>query len=251
MNSKYAIQKCYAHSMFNLAFIRFKSPGHVFCVPDEENVVRQLGEVYNDVWQKNDYARWNLKGKVVVDIGAYYGESCVFFLERGAKRVIAYEPYIGAHFVLTNCVLNNVGVYPGNSDCEVFQAPVLGEAKMVHYNPGDVNVAVTAFFETEKEHSVDIKAWSLDEIYQYLVKDGVKAEECLLKLDCEGAEHAIFASATDAAILQFPKIMMEVHGDKKDIEVRLKRLGYEVDAEYAIEATCMLYAWRTLFRKPR
>ena len=106
-------------------------------------------------------------------------------------------------------------------------------------------MAVTAFFETQKEHSVDIKAWSLDEIYQYLVKDGVKTEECLLKLDCEGAEHAIFASATDAAILQFPKIMMEVHGDKKDIEVRLKRLGYEIDAEHAMEATWLLYAWRT------
>jgi hypothetical protein len=57
---------------------------------------------------------------------------------------------------------------------------------------------------------------------------------------------SIFASATDAAaILQFPKIMMEVHGDKKDIEVRLKRLGYEIDAEHAMEATWLLYAWRT------
>ena len=231
--------------MSNLTFIRFETRGHVFCVPDDAKVVRGLRAVYDEIWRKKDYERWNLKGKVVVDIGAYYGESCVFFLEQGAKRVIAYEPYVGAHFVLTNCLLNNVGFDPGNSDCEVYQAPVLGDAKMVHYDPADVNVAVTSFLETHNEHSVEIKAWSLDEIYQYLVKDGIKAEQCVLKLDCEGGEHAIFASATDAAILQFRKIMMEVHGDKKDLEGRLSSLGYNIDVEPALESPWLLYAWRT------
>ena len=47
--------------------------------------------IKNEV-RRGDYSRLNVKDKVVIDRGAYRGETAEYFLEKGAKRVIAFEP---------------------------------------------------------------------------------------------------------------------------------------------------------------
>ena len=68
------VQKAYAFLYHNLAIINGKW---------EYDILKDCYEVYG----KYDY-----KDKVVLDIGADFGLSPKFFIDRGAKRVIAYSP---------------------------------------------------------------------------------------------------------------------------------------------------------------
>lgn len=45
----------------------------------------------NKVWKKSYLSKTNIKGKIILDIGAGCGETAKFFLEHGAKHIIAVE----------------------------------------------------------------------------------------------------------------------------------------------------------------
>jgi FkbM family methyltransferase len=51
-----------------------------------------------------EYGDWyedlNVRGRVVVDVGAYIGDSAIYFALRGARKVVAVEPHPGAYEVL-------------------------------------------------------------------------------------------------------------------------------------------------------
>jgi len=54
------------------------------------------------------YDSLNVKDRVVIDVGAFVGDSAVYFALKGAKRVIAVEPHPGAFAeMLENVKLNN------------------------------------------------------------------------------------------------------------------------------------------------
>ena len=52
---------------------------------------------------------WDYRGKVVLDIGGFQGESAVFFFKHGAKKIIIYEP-VETHqeLIRQNILLNQV-----------------------------------------------------------------------------------------------------------------------------------------------
>jgi FkbM family methyltransferase len=58
---------------------------------------------------------YNVKNKIVVNVGAYTGDSAIYFALRGAKKVIAIEPRSNAfNEMLENIRLNNLedGIIP-------------------------------------------------------------------------------------------------------------------------------------------
>jgi len=62
-------------------------------------------QVFND----GDYEQLNVKGRVVIDVGAYIGDSAIYFALKGARKVIAIEPHPGAFAeMLDNIKLNNL-----------------------------------------------------------------------------------------------------------------------------------------------
>jgi SAM-dependent methyltransferase len=48
-----------------------------------------------EVFDHGQYKDLDVKGKVIVDVGAGFGETTIYFLERGAKFVVAFEPCPG------------------------------------------------------------------------------------------------------------------------------------------------------------
>jgi len=51
----------------------------------------------------------DLRGREVVDVGAFVGDSTLYFLYKGAERVIAIEPHRGAYEeMLYNLKLNEL-----------------------------------------------------------------------------------------------------------------------------------------------
>ncbi|MEM4700085.1 MAG: FkbM family methyltransferase [Candidatus Nezhaarchaeales archaeon] len=55
------------------------------------------------------YGFVNVEGAVIVDVGAYIGETAMLFLSKGARRVYALEP-VGSHYryLRENVLKNNV-----------------------------------------------------------------------------------------------------------------------------------------------
>jgi tRNA G37 N-methylase Trm5 len=62
-----------------------------------------------EVFDHGEYNALNANGKTVVDVGAYIGDSSIYFALKGAKRVIAIEPCPKAFKeMLDNIRLNNL-----------------------------------------------------------------------------------------------------------------------------------------------
>jgi tRNA A58 N-methylase Trm61 len=76
--------------------------------------VKDLGKFYikKDVWpvlNQNEYEILDVKDKVVLDIGAYVGDSAIYFIRKGAKKVYAYEAVKDFYeIMLKNIELNNL-----------------------------------------------------------------------------------------------------------------------------------------------
>jgi len=52
------------------------------------------GWLQGDMLAISDYVRFDVKGKRVLDVGAAVGETAVYFALRGAREVVAFEPYL-------------------------------------------------------------------------------------------------------------------------------------------------------------
>jgi len=62
-----------------------------------------------EVFDREQYKDLGVEGKVVVDVGAGFGETAIYFLERGAKPVVAFEPCPNMfREMLTNLALNGL-----------------------------------------------------------------------------------------------------------------------------------------------
>jgi len=61
-----------------------------------------------EIFEEDMYEILDVKGKIVVDVGAYIGDSAIYFALKGAKRVFAIESYPYAFAEkLENIILNN------------------------------------------------------------------------------------------------------------------------------------------------
>jgi len=77
----------------------------------EKNNIRfkHLYGVIYEVFEKEDYKFLNVKNKDILDIGAFVGDSPIYFILKGAKKVYAIEPHPDAYNeILENIKLNNM-----------------------------------------------------------------------------------------------------------------------------------------------
>jgi hypothetical protein len=132
-----------------------------------------------------DYGEYELLGvrdRVVVDVGAFVGDSSIYFALKGARKVIAIEPHPEAYVeMLENIKLNNLEniIVPINAYliCEQNKAH-FGEAPMVTLN------------DVVSKYSIDGNA--------------------VLKMDCEGCEYDIILYDY-AHVKLFDEIILEYH----------------------------------------
>jgi hypothetical protein len=62
-----------------------------FAFTDRHWMVMTLGSIL-EIFQNRDYARLNVKGKTVIDVGGYIGDTALFFAIEGANHIYSYEP---------------------------------------------------------------------------------------------------------------------------------------------------------------
>jgi hypothetical protein len=151
-----------------------------------------------EVFDYGEYSALNVNGRVVVDVGAFIGDSSIYFALRGSKRVIAIEPDSRAYReMLENIKLNRLEdvIYPVN-------ASLVSDHLSKLFDKADSTASVITLSEIINKYCVEC--------------------DVVLKMDCEGCEHDIIVNDYESVKL-FSELIFEYHVDKNRPLSRLLR----------------------------
>jgi FkbM family methyltransferase len=158
------------------------------------------------------YGLLNVKDRVVIDVGAFVGDSAIYFVLRGAKRVIALEPNPEAFKeMLENIKLNNM-----ESKIIAINAGLSSKAGYLGVW-GGIKDALTTYYGIDVGGTV--KSMTLSEIIESVSK--TERANMVLKMDCEGCEYDVIFNDYEHVKL-FKEMSIEYHGNLRDLLKVLK-----------------------------
>jgi len=185
-------------------------------------------KIYFDGWWLGDisssfiggtYEKLLFKNRVIVDVGANIGDTAISFVNSGAKKVIALEPFpINYEFAKSNILKNNmteqIEILLGgcsSQSTEILVDPKLSGLgyKMIKTNVGE-----------------KIKQFSLAElIKKFDIVDGI------IKMNCEGCEYDAIINASDAVLKKFSHILIQYHDGPDSLINKLSNAGFRISNE--------------------
>jgi FkbM family methyltransferase len=168
-----------------------------------------------DVFLSEEYRFLNVFEMDVIDVGASIGDSPIYFALRGAKRVIALEPFPYSYsFAELNVKKNNL-----TNKIEILNAGY-GEDGFVIIDPDKKSFDYTELSNSDK--GMKIPLYSLKTlIAQYQV------HEAVLKMDCEGCEYNILKENNEI-LRKFKQIQIEYHYGYVELKNKLMNAGFDV-----------------------
>lgn len=158
-----------------------------------------------------------IEGDTVIDIGANIGDSCVWFANKGASKVIGLEPYRYSYdMAIKNVEINNLA-----SKVVILNAG---------YGPtGEIELEDTitdgGALLTEHKGGIKTPLFTLKDIlskYQPEIKGDLK-----LKMDCEGCEYNLLNEGTET-LRMFNKIIIEYHNGYERLYTKLRECDFDV-----------------------
>jgi FkbM family methyltransferase len=160
---------------------------------------------------------FDVAGEVVLDIGAYLGDTPLMWLYKGARSVIAVEP-VPLHFKYLERNVAGLPVICINASLAV-QLP---------YDPnleGSVGYGLWDDVDDSLE-MLDVPVVQLTELVE-------KYRPTVVKLNCEGCEHYVLEQLSQIPQLGVKKISIQFHGIKghdpyESLSFLEKRLGASV-----------------------
>jgi len=178
------------------------------------------GAIY-EVLDNEDYKFLNVKDKNVLDIGAFVGDSPIYFILKGAKKVYAIEPHPGSYKeMIENIKLNNMEdkIIPINMG--------INYEKDYIYIPTTV-VNAQGILLRPKGNGIKVSAGKLSDIIE---KYNIDTQ--ILKMDCEGCEYDIILKDYDT-IKEFDEIGFEYHAYNTKIPVNklLEKLNKDFECK--------------------
>ena len=176
-----------------------------------------------DVFEEEDYKFLNVKDKNVLDIGAFVGDSAIYFILKGAKKVYAIEPHPDAYNeMLENIKLNNMEdkIIPINMGISY-------EKDYIFINIKNLAQVASSFFNSNNK-GIRVSAGKLSDIIE---KYNINAQ--ILKMDCEGCEYDIILKDYDT-IKEFDEIGFEYHAYNTKIPVSklLEKLNRDFECKF-------------------
>ena len=196
---------------------RLAAIGADFEFLDDSKCVRVDGlTLYSPLWSRDEASYYkevliddaygvkqrDLSGKVVVDVGAYVGDSTIAFARRGAT-VHAFEPSIAfCGFIRRNLEANSLA------------------ARVTLHEVGLSDREDDVPVRNDRLRFVEGVAYSLGNLPRAVD---------LLKLDCEGAEYHLLADPRFLAHLRPREIRMEYHRGPEPVIRNLEDAGYVVN----------------------
>ena len=163
------------------------------------------------------YTTLDVNNKIVVDIGANIGDSAIYFAVKGAKKVIALEPF-PKNFELAkkNIELNNL-----TDKIELIQAGCSSKSGTMTID--DKSTGPRSIL-SELSEGLTIPLLSLDDITKkYNIISGI------LKIDCEGCEQDAILNSSESTIQKFSQMFIEYHYGYRELEKKINHLGYSLN----------------------
>lgn len=161
----------------------------------------------------------DVQNEKVVDIGAFYGETAIYFSKMGASEIFAYEPFKSESFILDNAKLNNC------NNIKSYRMAVSDEDGFLNCDPDFKNCEETRLYYAENPNK-KLNKISLESIVnQHQIENGC------LKLDAEGSEFEIIKGTPIEILRKFKQMVIEVHnyfGDINEILQKLTDSGFDV-----------------------
>jgi FkbM family methyltransferase len=154
------------------------------------------------IFYYGEYEPLSVEGRVVVDVGAFVGDSAIYFALKGAKRVLAVEPHPGAFSeMLDNIKLNSMEsvIIPINAGLASRPGKVcirdvdISDTPATYHGTGDCPSAVLAV--------------TLGELIN---RFNIDPSNAVLKMDCEGCEFDVILNDYEHVKL-FREIIFEYH----------------------------------------
>lgn len=205
------------------------SSDRVECHPEDDSVRVRVGDRQftlltgwsqgdiNGVYIENVYGPLDVAGRTVLDVGASIGDSPVYFVGRGASKVIALEPWpITFQRLSANIAANQLEgtVIPLN----VALGSAAGELRLDDRFESQQHAQVKDFSDGSPVPVVPLR----ELVERYGIQDGV------LKLDCEGAEYDAILGNPRETLRRFRQIQIEYHYGYRNLASCLTDAGFRV-----------------------
>jgi FkbM family methyltransferase len=198
----------------------------IFLLPFPHGIF-ELAEVFYD----NCYGSFDISDGTVVDIGAFIGDTSIYFTSVGAKNVIAYEPVpclyeIAKKNTIINKLAHKISVNNeaiGNRYGEIIIYENL-------YWPGKSSI-----FSEKVVRSHKVRVVPLSDVISDFVD--------LLKIDCEGCEYISIKDAYEKGTLKnVNHIIVETHGNFYCVLSMLQKASFKIEKVIGSEQNRLIYA---------
>jgi FkbM family methyltransferase len=185
-----------------------------------------------------------LRGREVIDVGANTGDTALYFILNGARKVIAVEPLPN----IARCAEENVRLSGATDKVKVINAALSDEPVSV---PCDYDVMSSRTFSTlSSSGPCKVPGVTLGDLLN-MVEDPY-----LLKMDCEGCEAQVILGPERERLRAFEHIILETHphitGVSNDkLLVSLKELGFECGPPLLYDSKLHVSTYHCKNSKPR
>src|SRR2546425_2576165 len=160
--------------------------------------------------------------KVVVDVGAYNGDSAIYFARKGARLVIGLDPDPRSlELARENIKLNNLE--DKVKLLNVALSTRTGESKL-GVNAETPNITQIAEPYSTADDTLEIETVTVEEIMKRFNVQNID----FLKINCEGCEYGIIRTLPAKAIESISEIVLEFHNGPLDIPRILSRRGFAI-----------------------
>ncbi len=174
------------------------------------------GDVHG-VFFEEVYDFLKVKDKIVLDIGANIGDSSIYFALKGAKKVIALEPFPKNN----NAARKNIELNHLSDKITLLTAGCSGKKGEILLDPNQEGAGSATDFVA---NGIKIPLKTLEEI----ITEFEIPDDSIMKIDCEGCEVDVILSSNKNILKKFSQIEIEYHYGYKDLKEKLENCGFDV-----------------------
>jgi FkbM family methyltransferase len=175
----------------------------------------------SSIFLSDVYGTLPVLGNIVIDIGANIGDSSIYFILRGADKVIALEPSPRNYeFARRNIEENNYA--------DKISILLAGCSTTIGITDLDDSRDKGSNIVRQDPDLSKVPVLTLEEI---LNENKLLSQRLLLKMDCEGCEYEAILSASHETLRKFSHIVIEYHHGYKSLKKKLEMSGFDVLVE--------------------
>lgn len=169
------------------------------------------------VFVEENYNFLNVKNEMVIDVGANIADSAIWFAMKGARNVVAFEPYP----LLFKIAKENVSLNTLEDKISIVNAGISGKSGTIMVDDAEGSLDAP-LVERETGHAIPLLTLE-DIISEFSIDDA------LLKMDCEGCEYDTILNTESQLLRKFKRIQVEYHYGPNQIVQKLRLAGFRVE----------------------